>query len=617
MKQLAVPALICATLLCGLGQTGAHAYDLKGDTLVATDALGRALPGYKECGPLDPEKHVIITYEPWFDDSVSAGMGANRGGPFNTTQILAANPANPKWGGLYEFHYWDQPELGYYLSKDTWVIRKHMELLMLAGVDIIAIDITNNETYASTVRVLLETLDQIRKEGGNPPKVVFFLNTNHVRRVGEVYEEFFKSGKYSKNWFIYQGKPLILCPSDGVDAKVKAYFTFRRTWSFNNAAERMNLPTAEKERLPAADQWSFIEWFPQPYGWHVPGVPEEMPVSPAAQLNYVSTITARGRSFHDGVEPPPEQRDFKGHNFADQWQRVLQVNPKFVYVSAWNEWIGQRLEDNKEPIPNEWMWTRKLRFPGDKGNSLFVDSYSEEFSRDIEPQKGGHGDLYYYQLASYIRRFKGVRKPEAASSPKTIKMKGDFSDWSSVRPEYNSMVGAALHRDHDGWGFVDADPKKPRLHYTNTTGRNEFNVLKVATDSQYIYFYAQTRQPITSYNDPNWMMLYIDSDCKHSTGWKGYDYLINCPALNASTTTVKKNLGGGWQWQTVGKVTYRVLGNKMEIRIPKSLLGYKNTGKMAFNFHWVDNIQKLGDIKEFGINGNSAPARVFNYHYER
>ncbi|MHB1462221.1 MAG: hypothetical protein ACYC1M_13135 [Armatimonadota bacterium] len=163
MKQLAVPALICATLLCGLGQTGAHAYDLKGDTLVATDALGRSLPGYKQCGPLDPEKHVIITYEPWFDDSVSAGMGANRVGPLNTTQILAANPENPKWGGLFEFHYWDEPELGYYLSKDTWVIRKHMELLMLAGVDIIAIDITNNETYASTVKVLLETLDQIRK----------------------------------------------------------------------------------------------------------------------------------------------------------------------------------------------------------------------------------------------------------------------------------------------------------------------------------------------------------------------------------------------------------------------------------------------------------------------
>jgi hypothetical protein len=36
----------------------------------------------------------------------------------------------------------------------------------------------------------------------------------------------------------------------------------------------------------------------------------------------------------------------------------------------------------------------------------------------------------------------------------------------------------------------------------------------------------------------------------------------------------------------------------------------------AFDFHWADNLQHLGDISEFGLNGDSAPNRRFNYRYE-
>ena len=49
------------------------------------------------------------------------------------------------------------------------------------------------------------------------------------------------------------------------------------------------------------------------------------------------------------------------------------------------------------------------------GESFFVDLWSQEYSRDIEPMRGGHTDNYYYQLASWVRRFKGVRPPPAPS----------------------------------------------------------------------------------------------------------------------------------------------------------------------------------------------------------
>ena len=98
MKYISALLTLLGIAILGVG-CPTYAYDLKGDTLTATDALGRQMPGYKECGPLKADRHVIITYEPWFDDSPTATMGANRSGPYNTTKILAANPSNPQWGG--------------------------------------------------------------------------------------------------------------------------------------------------------------------------------------------------------------------------------------------------------------------------------------------------------------------------------------------------------------------------------------------------------------------------------------------------------------------------------------------------------------------------------------
>ena len=40
------------------------------------------------------------------------------------------------------------------------------------------------------------------------------------------------------------------------------------------------------------------------------------------------------------------------------------------------------------------------------------------------------------------------------------------------------------------------------------------------------------------------------------------------------------------------------------------------SGKLSFDFHWADGMQKLGDIDEFLLNGDQAPSRRANYHFE-
>ena len=110
------------------------------------------------------------------------------------------------------------------------------------------------------------------------------------------------------------------------------------------------------------------------------------------------------------------------------------------------------------------------------------------------------------------------------------------------------------------------------------------------------------------------MMLFIDSDRNSATGWNGYDYVVNMDGVAANTTTLKKTTDGV-NWVTVGTLDYAVSANMMEIKIPLSLMGQQGE-TASFNFHWADNMHQLNDINQFFINGDSAPNRRFDYHYE-
>ena len=110
------------------------------------------------------------------------------------------------------------------------------------------------------------------------------------------------------------------------------------------------------------------------------------------RLGSMSEPGAKGRSFHGGKTDSSPDAVPHGLNFAEQFEHALKADPKFIFVTGWNEWIAGRFPE----------------FNGIKGN-MFVDQYDQEHSRDIEPMKGGHGDNYYYQLAAFIRRYKGVR----------------------------------------------------------------------------------------------------------------------------------------------------------------------------------------------------------------
>ena len=122
--------------------TGASAaapsWDTCPDTWVATDGLGRGLPLHATTGPPRENRTVGIFYFLWNE-------GQNP--VYDLSKLTAENPDTPAYGPPGAFHHWGEPLFGYYQQTDRYVLRKHMQMLTDAGVDVLFLDVTNALTY--------------------------------------------------------------------------------------------------------------------------------------------------------------------------------------------------------------------------------------------------------------------------------------------------------------------------------------------------------------------------------------------------------------------------------------------------------------------------------------
>jgi len=498
-------------------------------------------------------------------------------------------------------------------------------MLSDAGVDTLIFDTSYGKTFKEFYMTLLDAFNELRKEGSDTPKIAFMTSFGDPgKTVSELYDDLYGKGLYRDLWFYWDGKPLILANPDQIDPGLRGYFTFRWTqpslfagpvepdmWSWcevypqhlynskSNEREEMSVSIAQnavtKEEIEAirktkglsedTPSWTFLSTQPQ-FGCH--------------GIRLFSDVNARGRNYHSGRNSNGDDDVLYGYNFQEQWEHVLKEDPQFVFVTGWNEWFVGR-----QPAPRVDLGHILI---GDENIKVyFCDSFSQINSRDIEPMKGGHGDNYYYQLVDYVRKYKGARPLPKPSSPRSIDINGPFDQWKDVLPEYRDHIRDTYPRDHAGYNNY--------TYFKNSTGRNDLLVLRVARDEKNVYFYARTREPISSYTDPNWMMLFINMDRNHRTGWQGYNFLVNRRVKDAETATLEftKN---GWNWEPWAEVKYRVEGNELMLAVARQSLGLAtDENDLEFEFKWVDNIQNEDSIDEFTLNGDSAPSGRFNYLY--
>jgi len=569
------------------------------DSWAATDALGRKVRAFEDAGTKKKDKYVAIFYWTWHIYNLPKGSKVN-----NNTEILRVYPEalksfdHPAWSNPGRY-YWEEPLFGYYKTTDPWVLRKHAELLADAGVDVVFFDCSNlTLTWKESYDVLMEVWTRAQRDGVNVPKVAFLLPFGSPEYGGPqlrmLFADIYQPKRYENLWFIWNGKPCIMARPEDLtsskeDQEIANFFTFRP-----GQPDYVDGPQRK-------DNWGWMEVYPQ--NGYVPlenGGFEQTVVGVAQNTNLASGehfcafnepgTYSRSFSKRKGFDPRAEGYLY-GWNFQEQWDRAIEIDPELVFVTGWNEYVAGRVA-NWPPNKPYYM--------------AFPDEFDWDRSRDIEPNKGwgDRGDVYYLQLIDNVRKFKGMNTSEKPSAPKTITI-GKADSWADVAPFYKHYKGNTMHRNHKGYSGE---------YYVNTSGRNDIVGAKVARDPQNLYFYAETAGKLTPATDRNWMMLFLDTDRNKATGWNGYDVIVNRVSPKGKKANVEKNIGGRWEWEAIGKSTFAVNNNKLEIEITKQLLNLKGND-VDIEFKWNDNMQENGNIMDFYVNGDTAPGGRFNFVY--
>ena len=636
--------------------------DLYSDTWVATDAIGRVMPTNAETGDVKDDKRRVvgIFYITWHTQNFHSAPSPYTG---DITKILQQSPEarndsnHPAWKRYdpHMYHY-AEPEMGYFLSQDEWVIRKDISMLTDAGVDVMIMDVTNAVRYWDEWEVTFKTMQKMKAEGNPVPKFCFWaFNGPVITVVQELYDRIYKENKYPDLWFYWDGKPLLLYNSDPhhnasggwVDNlnpnysediannpndpnhnnpyytqksltdytnEIKEFFTLRTMWwgYYEWAGKRF---------IGTEDNWSFgysladeriQNMTPEELMSTHNGKHEQAAVTPAQHpVTMTQNPMGVGKSWTRRYgQPELNEYDMPevgyipyldktvdnpthyGAYFQESWDYALKGDPEFLYINDWNEWTAMKFE-----LGPGTQWLGRIN------PFHFVDQYNMEFNRGIQPMKGGYTDNYYMQMAQNIRRYKGSRPIPEHTGYSECKIDGRFADWKNNTIEYRDTQGDVFHRDAKGYGGTI---------YTNTSGRNDIITSKVAVGEQTISFYAETAGDITPHTDKNWMLLLIDADNNSSTGWYGYDFIVNQSVKSDRATTLMQYNSEKKEWKEVADLAMRYTDNHIELAIPRQLLNLAED-KFILDFKWADNPDELADPISLCLNGDTAPNRRFNY----
>ncbi len=566
-----------------------------------TDDLGRELPSALDVGVYgdNGEHYVGLFYFLWMGLHGDPGV-------YDLQEILDKYGQEgakdlSHYAGVGSMHWFSEPLYGYYYSNDIWVMRKHMEQLSNANIDFLYIDLTNliNSNYLSNLKQLMSVSEELRKQGFDAPQIVAYTNSGAANVVKSLYNNVYKVNWCPDSWFRINGKPVIVAP---YSANIDNFFTIKQNqWP--------NDPNYKTDGWP----WMDFEW-PQRIFTATTSVTGDASAinvsiaqhsgntifSSSSVYNYSAANGNRGRSF-DGTMTPaqtvaafnnnPELTKY-GLNFQAQWDRAIAANVPYVLVTGWNEWVAQR-QNNLQGFPVS-----------------FVDTASEEYSRDAEMLRGGYFDNYYMQLIANVTKLKGAAPVVVQDARNPINVTGDFAQWDKVIVDYNDPKNDMLNRHGRAFGNTYQD---------DTTGRNDIVAAKVTADTEYIYFYVETANNISMYNtDASWMQLFVNTDRNAVNGWYGYDYIINYNAKDQNTTTVAKctSVDDSFGFTEIGEVSYQVKGKKMMIAVPQSMLGIDGYKEIYVEFKWADADVQIDEMEDFYCYGDAAPAGRLNNVYQ-
>lgn len=561
--------------------------DTMSDTWVAVDDLGRWVATGDDEGvhDIEEDKHVLMFYYTWH---------SNLQGPYNIRKITdkAKETGRYIWGGQHAFHYWDEPYFGYFKSDDPWVIRKDIQMLCDAGVDGVFFDAGNGYLYHDAYKVFFEENLKRKEEGQSYLKATWMIRAggplNSVANVlKELHRIYYTNEEYQDALYYVDGKPLILAPNSAMTPEFKEFFTHRDCWAWSTG----------ENKWPWLDETGTGGWGPG-------STSDKLEMMSVAAAGHPTQNIGKSYTKEYGQPIDAEFKTEEGVRFAEQWVQAIEADPQFVLVTQWNEWIAQRFVSQGAEVQGNHY--------AKKGESYFVDLLSAEYSRDIAPMKNengkGYGDNYYYQLANYVRLFKGAREIPTYKEYTTVDI-NNFATINQSEAIFYDDLYDTMHRDHP---TAVGGSKKT---YVEESGRNDFEEVRVSSDENNIYFYIKTVEDITAPEGTNWMNILINSDADYDTGWHGYDYVVNRAVSGEMTSIDSYGADGTYAFTSAGVGQIKYSGKEMVVSVPKSIIGVSGD-KYTIDFKIADNIPEEDYIMYFIDKGDVAPNNRFNYRYK-
>lgn len=599
------------------------AYEFSMASLSATDKFGREIApmGYLKT---DRERFVGLFYWMWISNTNyyyhnifdCTKLMSTEEGAAAFWNIDPSNAAYQQLSQIGAFHFTNEPLYGYYNSSDPWVITRHMELFILAGIDFIFLDTSNSLIYDEDIRgsqfegvvkapsyTLLDTMLELYEKGWDVPKVVFLTNTRSGERVEEIRRAFYDSGKYEALWFKPDGvRPMIIATTEQNDGASDTWGDVNKFVPVS-AADQLYFDVKETQWPNKGSKPNGFPWISNraPQTYHEESKAISVSVAQHGNLGFTDMIDRNSRGYNY-KEQKVEENWQLGQNFENQWDTVFSLEEKgkdvtFVNVTGWNEWVG-------------------MKFGNLDSKAVMVDNFYEQYTRDIEPDKTLYQDTTLLQLTRNLRKFK--YEPAAETYLWKTKTVRAFEDFEDVPAVYVDFEGDALARDY--WSF-DVKPTGP--YYTDATDRNDILETRVVHDGTNLYFLVTTKEDVTAYESgDNWMNILIKTEAStEDNSFAGYNFAVN-RAPDGNTTSVEKSTGG-WNWESAGAAELLVEGNRMMITVPLSTLGL-SADNVKFSFKVSDNVQKPSwfaaedaehDILHYYATGDSAPLGRYSYSY--
>lgn len=508
-------------------------------------------------------------------------------------------------------HWWGEPLYGYYKSADSYIAKKHVELLTAAGVDYLVCDVTNGWTYPVATSYVLEYIVELREQGWDTPQIVYYMHSLNNKTVREVYNDMYSNPEFEEAWYKKDGKPVIIAYTDTEKDKAEAatrgvtdfsssdydplsqeildYFYFvEPRWPNDTMASLIGTPIYDPDKKTG---YAWIEWT-QPLPVRDTSLGSYMNVSvashPAIPFSFSITHGAQNwsRAYNPVLGMDSKNGVMEGTYFQACWDQVLETMPDTIMLVSWN------------------MWT-VLKLPYQNGEYMYVDTVTLEYSLSIELARGAYEDNYYMQSAENIRNYKFTGEAPARE-PQTIDINGSYAQWYITEGVYRQIGQDAYRRMSSS---VDGS-----ITYRTTLPENNIQEIRVAHDDNNIYFMLRTEEDISAREDGNlsWMNLFIGAGEPALEGWEGYEYVLNRSGSDTATDIVRLN--ADFTGEVVGQAEMKIDGNRMFISVPRNLIGMEN--ETQFYFKAADSVAVPDDIMEYYVSGSVMPMGRMSYEYK-